>query len=439
MDGNSSTENPSTALPHTLPVDASFGWILASEEANGQSQESLSLFASQNQNVQGTLQGLGEILQRASESLQVPVERVQEPNENVQNPSGSPQGLPENSQKPLISLQKTNENIQNPLESPQGPPDNSQKLLISLQEPAENLHRPALRLMEPVDNLCSLSDKCKETDKNCKDPEENIHPRLDVDQKAPEMLMLSAGNPEEEQHVLILYLHHPQSGGTEPGSVSPSFGPSLEGEQPSMSEDQNVEAPAFSSGSQPPKNPTELQLIGVSPEFTQIKNPSELNPLEGSLEFNLPGDHQEFQPSGRCPESGDSTENHPPSNTPPTGNDQENFSKASLSSPSPEGAHAPSGEPQLCGFLLKLGGPLKTWKQRWFCYDERRNQLLYYRRPQDLTPLGQVGLNHATFSPMLEVDSRHSFFIHTPKRTFTLKVRGSYLIHRGFSTSSYLN
>lgn len=419
MDGNGSTGNPSTAFPHTLPVDTLSDWILASEETDGQSQEPLTLFMSQNhQSVQGTLQGVGESLQKVSESLQEPVENVKGPFESLEEP---------------------NENVQNPSESPQGLPAKIQKPLIGLQEPAENLQKPTWSIRERAENLYPLSDKCKETDKNCQDSIQNIH-QLDIDPRSPKTLQLPVGNPEEEQHI---FLHHPQSGETEPGSSSPLLGPSLEGQKPSMSEDQNVEVLAgpFSPGSQPPENPTELQETGVSPEFNLIEKPSELNPLEGSLEFHLPRDLHEFRPPGGCPEfypSGDTTGHHPPRDPPPTGNDHQNLSKAILSSPQRALAHAPSGGPQLCGFLLKLGGPLKTWKQRWFCYEERRNQLLYYRRPHDLTPLGQVGLSGATFSPLIEVHSSSSFLIHTPKRTFTLKVRGSHLIHRGLPTASYL-
>lgn len=79
-------------------------------------------------------------------------------------------------------------------------------------------------------------------------------------------------------------------------------------------------------------------------------------------------------------------------------------------------------EPRLCGFLQKQGGPLKAWKQRWFTYEEKKNQLFYYRTPQDVTPLGWVELTSATFTYPLRAESG-TFHIRTPERTFILKVQ----------------
>lgn len=87
--------------------------------------------------------------------------------------------------------------------------------------------------------------------------------------------------------------------------------------------------------------------------------------------------------------------------------------------PCPPGSS--SGEPKLCGFLQKQGGPLKAWKQRWFTYEEKKNQLFYYRTPQDVMPLGQVELTGATFTYPLRAE-RGTFHIKTPERTFILKV-----------------
>ncbi|KAJ8371678.1 hypothetical protein AAFF_G00303540 [Aldrovandia affinis] len=75
---------------------------------------------------------------------------------------------------------------------------------------------------------------------------------------------------------------------------------------------------------------------------------------------------------------------------------------------------------KLCGYLHKLGGPLKSWKCRWFMYEERRCQLFYYRMAHDLNPLGRVELTDATFGYPLQADEG-TFHIHTPERTFVLK------------------
>ncbi|KAG7232143.1 hypothetical protein INR49_009501 [Caranx melampygus] len=77
-------------------------------------------------------------------------------------------------------------------------------------------------------------------------------------------------------------------------------------------------------------------------------------------------------------------------------------------------------EPKLCGFLQKQAGPLRAWKQRWFTYEEKKNQLFYYRTPQDVMPLGHVELSSATFTYPLKAESG-TFHIKTPERTFILK------------------
>ncbi|XP_041846477.1 TBC1 domain family member 2A isoform X2 [Melanotaenia boesemani] len=85
--------------------------------------------------------------------------------------------------------------------------------------------------------------------------------------------------------------------------------------------------------------------------------------------------------------------------------------------PHPPGS---SGEPRLCGYLQKQGGPLRAWKQRWFTYEEKKNQLFYYRTPQDVMPLGRVELSGATFTYPLKAE-KGTFHIKTPERTFILK------------------
>ncbi|XP_056625054.1 TBC1 domain family member 2A isoform X2 [Triplophysa dalaica] len=82
------------------------------------------------------------------------------------------------------------------------------------------------------------------------------------------------------------------------------------------------------------------------------------------------------------------------------------------------GSSSPS--PKLCGYLSKQGGPLKSWKTRWFTFEEKSCQLFYYRTAQDINPLGKVDLSRATFSYPLLVDEG-TFHIQTPERTFILK------------------
>ncbi|XP_054145958.1 TBC1 domain family member 2A [Melozone crissalis] len=77
---------------------------------------------------------------------------------------------------------------------------------------------------------------------------------------------------------------------------------------------------------------------------------------------------------------------------------------------------------KLCGYLNKLGikGPIKTWKSRWFFYDENKCRLLYYRTAQDINPLGSIDLSSASFDCKME-NGEGVFEIRTPSRAFTLK------------------
>ncbi|NXT73889.1 TBD2A protein, partial [Zapornia atra] len=77
---------------------------------------------------------------------------------------------------------------------------------------------------------------------------------------------------------------------------------------------------------------------------------------------------------------------------------------------------------KLCGYLNKLGikGPIKTWKSRWFFYDENKCHLLYYRTAQDINPLGCIDLSSASFDCKVE-NGEGVFEIRTPSRAFTLK------------------
>lgn len=77
---------------------------------------------------------------------------------------------------------------------------------------------------------------------------------------------------------------------------------------------------------------------------------------------------------------------------------------------------------KLCGYLLKQGGPLKTWKSRWFTYEVKKSQLFYYRTALDVTSLGRIQLCSATLGYPLQGE-QGTFHIQTPERTFVLKVR----------------
>ncbi|XP_070598301.1 TBC1 domain family member 2A [Erythrolamprus reginae] len=77
---------------------------------------------------------------------------------------------------------------------------------------------------------------------------------------------------------------------------------------------------------------------------------------------------------------------------------------------------------KLCGYLYKCSSkaPIKTWKSRWFCYDENKCYLLYYRTAQDINPLGSIEISIASFD--LKVGADEGIFeIRTPIKDFILK------------------
>uniref|UniRef100_A0A670K752 TBC1 domain family member 2 n=1 Tax=Podarcis muralis TaxID=64176 RepID=A0A670K752_PODMU len=77
---------------------------------------------------------------------------------------------------------------------------------------------------------------------------------------------------------------------------------------------------------------------------------------------------------------------------------------------------------QLCGYLNKFSAkaPIKTWKSRWFVYDENKCNLLYYRTAQDMNPLGSIELSSASFD--LKVGAEEGVFeIRTPSKAFILQ------------------
>ncbi|XP_041567071.2 TBC1 domain family member 2A isoform X2 [Taeniopygia guttata] len=93
-----------------------------------------------------------------------------------------------------------------------------------------------------------------------------------------------------------------------------------------------------------------------------------------------------------------------------------------LPSPGEQTTSAETSRKKLCGYLNKLGikGPIKTWKSRWFFYDENKCRLLYYRTAQDINPLGSIDLSSASFDCKME-NGEGVFEIRTPSRAFTLK------------------
>uniref|UniRef100_A0ACB8ESD6 Uncharacterized protein n=1 Tax=Sphaerodactylus townsendi TaxID=933632 RepID=A0ACB8ESD6_9SAUR len=77
---------------------------------------------------------------------------------------------------------------------------------------------------------------------------------------------------------------------------------------------------------------------------------------------------------------------------------------------------------KLCGYLQKCAGkaPIKTWKSRWFFYEESKCHLLYYRTAQDVNPLGSIDVSSASFD--IKAGAGEGVFeIRTPSKEFILK------------------
>ncbi|CAN8004479.1 unnamed protein product [Ixodes hexagonus] len=81
---------------------------------------------------------------------------------------------------------------------------------------------------------------------------------------------------------------------------------------------------------------------------------------------------------------------------------------------------------QLCGFLNKLSSTsiVKTYKRRWFVFNEGNCKLYYYRDPQDVQPLGEIDVKSASF--YLDVTNWEKpgvFVIRTPQREYHLEAK----------------
>ncbi|XP_077388408.1 TBC1 domain family member 2A isoform X2 [Festucalex cinctus] len=172
------------------------------------------------------------------------------------------------------------------------------------------------------------------------------------------------------------------------------------------------------------------QLVQTSgpahhPDRHQTHPPAQLEPHQAPLSAHLdptpaqPDPNQTLHLAQLDPlQSPVPAHPHPHQTPPPVELDpNQTPSAAHLDAPTFAGR---SGEPKLCGFLQKQGGPLRAWKRRWFTYEEKQNQMFYYRSPQDVTPLGRVDLGAATFSYPLKAEIG-TFHIETPERTYTLK------------------
>uniref|UniRef100_A0A8D0GKU6 Pleckstrin homology, MyTH4 and FERM domain containing H2 n=1 Tax=Sphenodon punctatus TaxID=8508 RepID=A0A8D0GKU6_SPHPU len=70
------------------------------------------------------------------------------------------------------------------------------------------------------------------------------------------------------------------------------------------------------------------------------------------------------------------------------------------------------------GYLLKMGGKVKTWKRRWFVL--KGGELLYYKSPSDVIrkPQGQIELSASTH--IVRADGKQTVQLTTEKQTYYL-------------------
>ncbi|XP_075431170.1 cytohesin-3-like [Ascaphus truei] len=96
----------------------------------------------------------------------------------------------------------------------------------------------------------------------------------------------------------------------------------------------------------------------------------------------------------------------------------ENIKKEPFQSPEEEGAweltHA-FHKPQREGWLLKLGGRVKTWKKRWFILKD--NCLYYFECTTDKEPLGIIPLENLSIQIVEDPKKPHCFSLHAEGQT----------------------
>ncbi|XP_045886723.1 TBC1 domain family member 2A isoform X2 [Micropterus dolomieu] len=387
MDGSGSAGNPSAASSRALPAHAdedvlqSDDWISASEEDGGQSRESVSVPGSQkDQSPAGIHQSPTKKGQTRGETHQSPAEKHQaaeDPDRLCLIKHTNHMGPPTKQQKPEDSATKPGQLKQNPLSTVEQKLQDSPKLQPKPDQPS--LTKPGRLCTDPKkpgDPLCSKDSQLHQTRE---DPcLANLEPEEDPSPPLKDLTAFTSTFDEQNQKVLKLHISKDQQNHQDPPSEKPTS------TTPERHQDLHEPPPHMNTQPAPPA-PADQQNHLSSPQVP--------------LSIVLPTEASTLPPPVQAP--------------PPT---IEVFCDQVLHRPTVSS----SGEPKLCGFLQKQGGPLRAWKQRWFTYEEKKNQLFYYRTPQDVTPLGWVELSSATFTYPLKAE-KGTFHIKTPERTFILK------------------
>lgn len=438
MEGSGSTGNPSAASSHKLPVDTDqhtfwpADWISAPEGAGGRSRESVTLPRSQDyqssvgkpqeqaETLQSPRQNLQEHLENIQEAAEKPVENLNSPVEGVQEPAATLHSSTGNLQEPAKTERKTVENVhkpsevpQNPLESPAGEADQLSLIQNHQNSPSEDFtiraeqlkpHHPSPEKPEPGGSLPSTT--LTPEDSLLTEPEQ---PSSEPDQTRQEALL-----PEH------LEVEAPALG-CSPSALTGPPGPSSAGARRSSQHGEPAEdthPPPLKALPTPPTAEQNHNIPSKDPPQQQAPPTLRLNDQQAPSTPHLNSQQAPLPAADRVLLSTvHQTEStlDPPSQAPPLTVD--GFSEQVQ----PRPPASSTSEPKLCGFLLKQGGPLKTWKLRWFTHEDRKNQLFYYRTPQDVMALGRIELGSATFTYPLKAETG-TFHIKTPERTFILKV-----------------
>lgn len=442
MEGSGSTGNPNAASSRKLPVDSDqhtfwpADWISAPEGAGGQSRELVTLLRSQDhqnsvakpQGQAETLQSLGQNLQEQPENIQEaaekPVENLNSPVESVQQPAATLQSSTGNLPELAKTHQKTVENIHKPLEVPQNP-------LETLQSPAGEADQLSLiqnHQYSPSEDFTIRAEQLKPRHPPPEEPEPGASPPSTTLTPEDSLLTEPEQPPSEtdqtRQEALLpeqLEVEAPPLG-CSPSALTGPPGPGSAGVHRSSQHGEPAEdtpppppkaLPAPPTAIEqnhniPPKDPSQQQ---APPTLHLNSRRAPSTPRLNSQQVPLPAADQVL------PSAVHQTEStlDPSSQAPPLTVD------GISEQVQPRPPVSSTSEPKLCGFLLKQGGPLKTWKLRWFTHEDRKNQLFYYRTPQDVMALGRIELCSATFTYPLKAETG-TFHIKTPERTFILKV-----------------
>ncbi|XP_068460319.1 TBC1 domain family member 2A [Clinocottus analis] len=413
MAGSGSAGNPSAATSRRLPAraDEDTDCTSASEEDKRHGRESVILPGSQNH--------------------QSPAENHQSPAENHQSPAENHQSPAENHQSPAENHQSPAENHHSPAEKPDrlrliehrihkhlvGEKDSQTK--PDQQQLRDSQTSPARPDQSNPDPLPGEQQKTKDSPF----PEIQPSPR-----SPPPLLKLHISEIKDQRN-------HQNPPSEKLPSASPERHQDHQAPPPYLNTEQappplkTHQAPRPNLSTQQAPPPPHLNTQQAPPPYLnteQAPSPPHINTQQAP-----PPPHLNTQQAPSPPQINTQQAPPPPhlntQQTPPPSSTEVSTLAPPVQAPplikdqvGPRPPVSSSGDPKLCGFLQKQGGPLRAWKWRWFTYEEKKNQLFYYRTPQDVTPLGQVELCSATFTYPLQAE-RGTFHIRTPERTFILK------------------